>query len=943
MFTIRLLLTAVVVSGLVLLVGAPATADVYYVQPISELKIDQGERPGGEDRASVDYRLRWRGLALQPYAVLDGEGDIFVTPTAMGSPLTRRWGFGRGELTGTPSVAIRVPQARDITGTIYQPKSDYSGMVALKFSLAADQGQEELRESFLQEKLQHYRALLSRNAPGTAWFRHQARVTRKDLGLKAETDENRVNTFRFRGSSLEETYALASGGRAVSENLQLDRLLPVAAADKPTVELESIKGITIQAFDWTSMIKAAEPERDALAKLVPDDQYVIFLPSFQAMVDLADNADEQGTVVLRAAEPRAEDARVRQRYERQLGLGLSELAKMIGPALINSVAFTGADPYLRTGADVAVLFEAKDANALRTFVDAQVALSAGNRGDATAINGTIAGVSYTGFRSPDRSICSYVATLGNAVVVTNSPDQLERLVRVSKGEQPSIDSLDEYTFFRDRYPLGDENETGLLILTDNTIRKWCGPRWRIAASRRMRAAALMAEMQSAHLDSLVNGEITTGPLHTDFALPDAGEFTLGPDGVRSSVYGTLEFLTPILELDFTKVTQSEADFYGRWREGYERNWNNFFDPIAVQFHASAEKLAVDLTVMPLIEFSDYREMVAVSRGAVISEHSGDPHDNSLAHVVFALNTDSPVVRRSANMATTMINVDPLSWIGQSIALYVDNDPLWAEFAKNEDDRQREEFLEENAFRLPIAANIEVKNSFKLIAFLAGMRTFIEQSAPGMTVWETLNYQEQAYVKVSPSERSKSGNDWDKAALYYVATGDSLVVSLSEDVLKRAIDRQADRREKSAAGEPVPRAGLPWLGENFCVTVDGGFLKLLASGFSAEYHRRMQLMSWSNLAILNEWRARYAELDPIKTHQRFWQRKLVCPGGGEYQWNEAWQTMESTVYGHPGEPRQGTSLPATLQSIVSGNLGQTFEENGLRARAELHREMPGDAP
>jgi hypothetical protein len=248
MSAIRSLLVVVVVSGFVLLVGAPATADVYYVQPISELKIDQGERPGGEDRATVDYRLRWRGLALQPYAVLDGEGDIFVTPMAMGSPLTRRWGFGRGELTGTASVAIRVPQARDITGTIYQPKSDYSGMVALKFSLAADQGQEELRESFLQAKLQHYRALLSRNAPGTAWFRHQARVTRKDLGLKAETDENRVNTFRFRGSSLEETYALASGGRAVSENLQLDRLLPVAAVDQPTVELESIKGITNQAF-----------------------------------------------------------------------------------------------------------------------------------------------------------------------------------------------------------------------------------------------------------------------------------------------------------------------------------------------------------------------------------------------------------------------------------------------------------------------------------------------------------------------------------------------------------------------------------------------------------------------------------------------------------------------------------------------------------------------
>jgi len=941
MSAIRILQAVAVVSGFVLLVGSPATAELYYVEPIADLKIEEGERPGGEDSASVDYRLRWRRLALQPYAVLDGPGEIYVTPTAMGSPFRPWWGIARELTTGTPSVAICVPQARNITGTIFLPKSDYSGMVALKFSIAADKGDVEHRKAFLKSKLEHYEMLMSRDAPGTAWFRHQVRVTRKDLGISKDPNENRRNAIRRRINSLDDTYALVSGGRAVSENLQLDRLLPVADADHPTVELESIEGITVQAFDWTSMIKDANPQRDALAKLIPDDQYVIFLQSFQAMVDLADHAGEQGTVVLRAAEPRSEDARVRQRYEQQLGLGLSQLAKAIGPSLIESVAFTGADPYLRTGADVAVLFEAKDSIALRTFIVAQVAMSAGSRIDVTTVDGAIAGASYNGFLSPDRSVCSYVAAIGSAVIVTNSLDQLERLVLVSNGENPSIASLDEYTFFRDRYPLGSENETGLLILSDDAIRKWCGPRWRIANSRRTRAAALMADLQSVYLDDLVQEEINTGPLHTAFSLPDAGEFTLGPDGVQSTVYGTLEFLTPILELDFTKVTKDEAEFYRRWREGYERNWSNFFDPIAVQFQASPEKLAVDLTVMPLIEFSGYRHMVAISQGAVIGENSGDPHDDSLLHVVFALNTDSQVVRQGANMATTMVNVDPLSWIGQSIALYLDDDPLWAEFGKINDEKEMEDYLEANAFRLPIAANFEVKSGFKLIAFLAGLRTFIEQSAPGMTVWETLDYDQQAYVKVSTSERAKSGNPWDEAALYYSANGEALILSLSEEVLKRAIDRQVLRREAIATGEPVPRQGPPWLGENLCVTVDGGLLKLLASSFSSAYHRRMQLLSWSNIAILNEWRARYPELDPADIHQRFWQRKLVCPGGGEYRWNNAWQTIESTVYGHPGRPQRGTSLPTTLQSISSGNLGQTFEENGLRARAELHRETPSN--
>jgi len=341
--------------------------------------------------------------------------------------------------------------------------------------------------------------------------------------------------------------------------------------------------------------------------------------------------------------------------------------------------------------------------------------------------------------------------------------------------------------------------------------------------------------------------------------------------------------------------------------------------------------------------SDYTSMVAVSPGAVIKENSGDPHAESLVHGVLALNTESELVRQRSSIATSIANINPLSWIGQSIALYVDADPLWAESAAIEDEKELEDFFEANGYRLPIAANFEVKNGLKLITFLAGMRTFIEQSAPGMTVWEKREYQEQAYVKVSPSAQAKSDNAWDNFCLYYAASGKSLILLINEDVLKRAIDRQMDRLEKKTAGEPVVRTGLPWLGENLCVTVDGKFLKLLLHGFSSAYHRRMQILSWGNLAVLNEWHARHSDQDPAEIHRQYWQRKLVCPGGGEYRWNETWQTMESTAYGHPGEPRRGASIPLALQSITSANFGQTFEENGLRARVQLTRETPSNAP
>ncbi len=128
--------------------------------------------------------------------------------------------------------------------------------------------------------------------------------------------------------------------------------------------------------------------------------------------------------------------------------------------------------------------------------------------------------------------------------------------------------------------------------------------------------------------------------------------------------------------------------------------------------------------------------------------------------------------------------------------------------------------------------------------------------------------------------------------------------------------------------------MPWLGDNLCVTVDGGLIELLQQSIGPQYQQQMQLLAWGNLPILNEWHRRFAERDPVAVHELLWHRRLVCPGGGAYRWNEQWQTMESSIYGHPGEPRQGTSLPVTLQSVSAANFGLTFEEHGLRARVEF---------
>ena len=213
----------------------------------------------------------------------------------------------------------------------------------------------------------------------------------------------------------------------------------------------------------------------------------------------------------------------------------------------------------------------------------------------------------------------------------------------------------------------------------------------------------------------------------------------------------------------------------------------------------------------------------------------------------------------------------------------------------------------------------------------------------MLLGETKEHKEQPYVKISPSAEARRDEPDvpEELAVYYLASGEALILSLNESLIKRAIDRRLDRREAKSESSEGPAADqspalLSWSGKSMGLQIKQQFLKLLEFGLDESYRRQMQRLSWSNLGILNEWKRRYPETDPVQVHERFWQRRLICAGGGKYVWNEDWQTMESTVFGHPGDPRPGRGFPQQLKEIKSGNFGVTFEESGLRARLELKR-------
>lgn len=804
-------------------------------------------------------------------------------------------------------MALRLPADAPARGTLYLPTGN--GFAVYRFSVREERVPDATAQAFHEICAAYHTRMALAWMPGVAWHRNRAEAAwdaaaaLASPGSGSARGELQARRQRFRESmtSSQETFAMFSGGRAVAENLRLDRELDADPTVERTVDVSSLPGIEVEELDFSERIAGLTPQLDALAALVPADQHAAFLPSVAALDRLLDEVESYGAPVLQMMEPYSESSRTRQRYERQLCAETDALAQALGGVFIRSLAVTGSDPYFRTGTDLAVLLECSDADKVYIILQSRQDAAAG----ATPVQGEVGGLAYRGVVTEDRSISSYLARSGEVLLLSNSLVQVERFAELAGGGGAPLVAAPEYVFFRDRYPRGTERESAFLMLTDATIRRWGGARCRIGAARRLHAAATMADQKA---EQVAAGGAVEEP--------------------HSAEYNTLGFLTPIAELSIDKVTQAEAEAYERFRASYQNDWREYFDPIAASLDLAPERVALDLSVMPMIGGTDYRQFLDLIEGAQLAGTEGDPHESTLFHWVMALDTQSSLIREVGSMASMMapgLRADPLGWIDNAISVYAELDPFWEELLVAED---FDDFLFTNLYRLPLVLHLEVDDALGLTAFLTALRVFSGQAAPDMTVWETRTHRERSYVRIAPSpDFAEMEPELREMAIHYAALPGCLVLSLREDLIHKAIERHTARRAEGA--EPV---GRPWLGTGMALRIDGAALR--QEFLWQEVHPARA--SWSNLPILNTWQAMYPDRDPVEVHEELWHVRLLCPGGGEYVWNEEWETMESTLYGHPAVPREGPKLPAAVLGMRAADFGLDFEGDGLRARAVIER-------
>lgn len=933
--SLRGALGALVAVGLASASSAGAgAADRYFATPIQELQF-QGERPRAGAEVWVPSAVR---AARQPYAALDGPGEVYLLRTGTRPTVGPRWGT-RSEMISELTVTARVPPGAPAGGTLFLPlpggpenADPMRPYGRYRFRLEAPSYPEAARRTFLEARAQHYTALARDPRPGAAWFRFRAREARAAWEAEGGQPAESLPAARpLRGwrNDFQRSYDLFSGGRALSENLALDTLVEVDGGGARTVPVDSIPGIETPAMDWEAAAEGLEVQPDPLAGWIPVDQHALFFGDFARFTSFLDEAQGNGLGLFEAARPSPEHVPVRAFYEHQMAIPLDALSRLLGARVVRSVALTGSDPFLPTGTDVALLFETPEPDLLLRGLIARQEQAAQAAG-ALRTEDRVAGLAVSLVRTPDRSVSSYAAAGDGVVLLSNSRAQLERLIAAGAGSLASLDESPEYTFFRNRYPREDPEPTAFLILTDATIRRWCGPRWRIAASRRVRARAHLAEEQARWIAA---GR-PAGAWSREAVAADLADLGLVRQGsrVQSETYGTLDFQTPILELAIDRVTPAEEAGYEAFRDRYQRSWREFFDPVAASIEVGAERTAVDLSVMPLIAGSEYRELIELCGDAQLAPDAGDPHPTALVHLALALDPEGrtfQMLKQSLSLFSPELE-DPLGWVGDSAAVWLDEGPLWQQAAEDPEVLQN---LDEHLSELPLCLRIDSSDPLRLAAFLTAVRTFAEGSAPGLVEWHPRERGEDRWVEIRSTENV---GDY---SLHYAALPEAWLVSLNEDALLAALERRRDPSLGSFWSDPTAGDGEgasqpAWRGRSLGLRLRPDALEALRALFGEEVTREMRLASWSAIPILNEWHRLDPKADAVALQRQLWGTVLSCPGGGRYVWNEDWQTYESTLLGHPADPRPCNAWPAVLERAAAVEAGLTFEQGGLRARVEL---------
>jgi hypothetical protein len=617
-----------------------------------------------------------------------------------------------------------------------------------------------------------------------------------------------------------------SGRLSVQKALQNERsLYLVAMSRKRDVPIGSVAAPRLAHHDWAKMLPAlgVSPPEEALAKATPAEFYYFRANDVPKLLDFGDEVENWGQPAADFIDSHSQDRGTLARYEVELGLKRTGLARVLGPAVVSEVALVGSDPYIHEGSDVTLIFRPKNAALLSAALDAMLLSRAAEHGgnQSSSISHDAGPIRFD--HSQDWRVHRYRASAGGLEVVSNSENAMRLVLLAIVGKQPRLADEPDFRFMlaRDSGVPADI----LAYLGDRFIGNAIGPIQKIGEARRQLA---LSELQVPAYAALLAGWLDgKSPTTTDELLKsrrlekaelhhvDGAPIEFTPGREPGSRWGRPEALVPLLDSPpVDKVSDVERDAYAQFASSYESLWSDRIDPVALRLtltpNAEHQRtLSADLRVLPLLrrEYADVTEMVGQARVTPAALTSG-------FRAVFGIGKDAGVRRELERMGPSLLGMDRLKfdWLGDFVVLGVSDRNEVLELVKsasggdlevpNADDEQRFSFREEKLVNFPAYAVIGIRSPSTATLALALLRQTLHDAAPSVGRWgQSATYRNTAIVQVQLSD---SGG----IAVYYAITPHAIAVALNPTVLETTLDQILEHSDwVPAANSPeAKRAG-----------------------------------------------------------------------------------------------------------------------------------------
>ncbi len=625
---------------------------------------------------------------------------------------------------------------------------------------------------------------------------------------------------RETSTDLSQLMYTTTAATSLQEALQYEKGLGIsAAAGKRDVPVVTVAGPVLADHPFEAMraglSTTTPPSDEPLAAAVPAEFWYVRFSDIRDMLRIMDEASKWITPVAHAMEERPLVRDLAERYQRELGLGRSGLAKTLGHTAVSRLAITGSDPYLRDGSDVTFVFEVAsqvvfDVELTKHLTRWRTEIPEVTRSEMLHEDHTI-----TVHADPQGRVRQHRAQVGNLAVVSNSEAACKRVLDAIDGRTPKLADEPDLRYMLARDP---GTHDAFAFVGDRFVAQVVGPEQKIQQARRMQAAAELATPGYAALlygwlhgrAPATTAELTAAGvlLPAELTHRDGATIEFTPGAAARSSWGRADALRPRIDLpEVTMVTTAERDAYEQFSREYQDYWRQFIDPIAVQIDLEGDTASIDVRVLPLIEGTNYREVEEI----VGKQRVVVPAIDDGLHAVWAVGKDTPLRKDLDRMSASFSGKADLGigWLGEWVMLgTLDRAALTDALALFEDDVQTplpdapDEAAMANAIgKLPVFAAADINSTVGLVAALGALRVMSNEVAPGAISWENIaTHRDVPMVRVgvAPTAGEDVRKFADSLAVYYAQVGGAIVFTLQQSTLEVLIDRVSDEARRPVA-------------------------------------------------------------------------------------------------------------------------------------------------